>query len=94
MARIKLHIYATLRKMLGISSIQLDVNDISDMFQQLIDRFGEPLKKELFEDDSKLRSKYRILVNGRNITLLENLKTKLHNGDIVAILPPIAGGSC
>jgi len=33
-----------------------------------------------------------ILVNGRNIQLLDGVETMLQDGDEVVILPPIAGG--
>ena len=33
-----------------------------------------------------------ILVNGKNICLLDGTKTTLHDGDEVVILPPTAGG--
>jgi molybdopterin synthase sulfur carrier subunit len=33
-----------------------------------------------------------ILVNGRNIDLLEGLKTPLSDGDEVVFMPPAAGG--
>ncbi len=33
-----------------------------------------------------------VLVNGRNIHLLNGVETPLHDGDEVVILPPAAGG--
>ncbi|MHA1648787.1 MAG: MoaD/ThiS family protein [Candidatus Helarchaeota archaeon] len=33
-----------------------------------------------------------MLVNGRNINFLDGRNTKLKDGDVVAISPPIAGG--
>ena len=33
-----------------------------------------------------------ILVNGRNINLLNGVETALHDGDEVIVLPPTAGG--
>jgi len=33
-----------------------------------------------------------VLVNGRNVALLDGLRTPLHDGDEVVILPPTAGG--
>jgi MoaD family protein len=33
-----------------------------------------------------------VLVNGRNIALLDGVGTPLHDGDEVVILPPTAGG--
>lgn len=33
-----------------------------------------------------------VLVNGRNVVFLDGAKTRLHEGDTVAVLPPIGGG--
>jgi len=33
-----------------------------------------------------------VLVNGRNIVFLDGPRTRLSNGDTVAVLPPIGGG--
>ncbi len=34
----------------------------------------------------------KILVNGREITYLDGLETRLRDGDVVAFIPPVAGG--
>jgi len=33
-----------------------------------------------------------VLLNGRNIVFLDGPETRLHDGDTVAVLPPIGGG--
>ena len=33
-----------------------------------------------------------VLVNGKNIDLLDGLETPLHDGDEVVFMPPVAGG--
>ncbi len=56
---------------------------------------------DLEHDDPALVSKLRegiadgylhVLVNGRNIVFLDGERTRLHDGDTVAVLPPIGGG--
>ncbi|RLG04284.1 MAG: molybdopterin synthase sulfur carrier subunit [Thaumarchaeota archaeon] len=37
-------------------------------------------------------SNIKVLVNGREITYLDGLETKLRDGDVVAFIPPVAGG--
>lgn len=34
----------------------------------------------------------KILVNGREIRYLDGLETRLKDGDVVAFIPPVAGG--
>jgi molybdopterin converting factor small subunit len=35
---------------------------------------------------------FKIMVNGQDISLVQDLLTPIKTGDIVAIFPPIAGG--
>jgi len=49
---------------------------------------------QLYESGSKkLRETVNVLVNGRGINLLSGLDTKLKDGDVVAIFPPVSGGT-
>ncbi|MBZ5498243.1 MAG: MoaD/ThiS family protein [Acidobacteriia bacterium] len=46
----------------------------------------------ILEDDGQLRPYVNILENGRNVRFLDDLETRLAEGDIIAIFPPVAGG--
>jgi molybdopterin synthase sulfur carrier subunit len=62
--------------------------------QDLISEFSKHIELDLLEKTmkkDKVRTGLRILVNGRNITHLQGLKTKLKGHDLVSFLP-IAGG--
>jgi molybdopterin converting factor small subunit len=39
-----------------------------------------------------VRSYLQFLVNGRSITTMQGFKTRLREGDSVAIIPPVGGG--
>ncbi len=58
----------------------------------LLEEYGEELKDELFDELGKIRSFYRIIVNGRNINLLDGFQTKLKDDDMFVLMPAIAGG--
>ena len=47
---------------------------------------------KILEHDGQLKPNVSILENGRNIKFIKDLDTKLAEGDIVAIFPPLAGG--
>ncbi|MCR3923092.1 MAG: MoaD/ThiS family protein [Firmicutes bacterium] len=38
------------------------------------------------------KHQYTLLLNGRNITFLQNLDTELHDGDELFFLPMVSGG--
>ena len=48
---------------------------------------------EAMFDENGLRSHVRVMVNGRDMDLLQGLETNLTTNDQIAIFPPIAGGS-
>lgn len=49
-------------------------------------------RQRIFDGDGNVRSDITILRNGRSILFLEGLDTELHEGDKVAIFPPVCGG--
>jgi MoaD family protein len=51
-----------------------------------------PLRSAILNDQGQLKPHFRVMVNGHDIDLLQGLDTRLEETDIVAILPPIAGG--
>lgn len=50
------------------------------------------MKKNLFNEEGKLRSFVNIYVNDEDIRFLEKEKTALAPGDTLSIVPSIAGG--
>ena len=67
-------------------------SSIDKFLDQLIKHF--PLMKELiFDENDQLHSWISILKNGRNIKALDGINTPLTDGDILAIFPPVAGGT-
>ncbi len=55
----------------------------------LSEKYGRQFEDYVFKD---MHSQLQFLVNGKSITTLEGFKTKLTDGDKVAIVPPVGGG--
>lgn len=72
-------------------SVEMEAGTIREALTGLITRFGE-LKKHLYSDDGRLRSFVNVYVNDEDIRYLEKEDTQLRDGDIVSIVPSIAGG--
>ena len=51
------------------------------------------LKQELLNDDGQMRQFVNVYVNDEDIRYLDRLQTAVADGDQVAILPAVAGGS-
>ena len=64
----------------------------------LVDRmakeYGDEVKRTLINiPTGRVSSSVVIALNGVDIEALKGLKTSLKEGDVVAIFPPVAGGS-
>ncbi len=49
-------------------------------------------REKLFDDKNELRQWIKILKNGRQIRFLDGIRTKLIDGDEIALFPPTTGG--
>jgi len=64
---------------------------LSQLFEQLIERYGDLVRDRIFEKDS-LRSGIIVILNGRSIDLSGELGTKLHENYSISIIKAEAGG--
>ncbi len=92
MASVRVLTFSNIKQIIGEKLFSMEANSIEDLLEQLIDKHGTPLKQELFDEEGKFRKIYRVLVNGRNIHILNGFQTELKEEDMVVIMPAIAGG--
>lgn len=86
--------FATFRDITGHKRTEIPIKEPITL-HQLLDRlfamYGEEFRNNIL-DNGKLRRFVNILVNGRAIRWLANLETPIHEGDTIAIFPPVGGG--
>jgi len=92
---VKVKFFANFREAVGKEQENIGaVEDVTSLLEELVQRFGERLAEQLYEPRTRrLRDTVHILMNGRGINLLSGLKTRLKDGDVVAIFPPVSGGA-
>ena len=56
-------------------------------------RQHEGLKAHLYNDQGKLRSFVNVYVNDEDIRYLQKDRTSVREGDVISIVPSIAGGT-
>lgn len=64
---------------------------LKDALIKLTDEYPK-LKDRLFDESGSLRKFLTIFINNTNVRDFEGENTKLKDGDVVTILPAIAGG--
>ena len=64
---------------------------VGEALGKLTTEFGE-LRKHLFTEDGKLRSFVNVYLNDEDIRYLGKEETPVKDGDVVSIVPSIAGG--
>ena len=75
----------------GAAELALDADNVAALIEALGARHTG-LRERLLEPSGEVRRFVRIFVNEEDIRFLEDMRTKLSDGDTVAIVPAIAGG--
>jgi len=63
----------------------------ADALTELVTRYPS-LKQHIFKDDGELRPFVNLFKGKENIVFLQGLETPISEGDILRIIPSIAGG--
>jgi len=73
-------------------AVEVDGATVGEVLSALTSRHGE-LRRHLYGDDGKLRHFVNIYVNDDDIRYLEKDATALKSGDVISIIPSVAGGA-
>lgn len=90
---VKVMAFASFREILGRErELELKagstVGDLLDVLASTNRRF----KEAAFEEPGQLREWVLLMINKKRIDPFQDLGAELHEGDEIAILPPVAGG--
>ena len=72
-------------------SVELSGQNIGELLNNLMQKFPN-MKKHLFSEDGQIRNFVNVYVNDDDIRYLENNATQLKEGDVISIIPSVAGG--
>jgi sulfur-carrier protein len=75
----------------GAASIAADGGTVGEVFGSLTSRYPG-LKGQLVDDAGGLHKFVNVYVNDDDIRYLEQLDTEVTDGDVISILPAVAGG--
>ena len=75
----------------GKEAVSVEGQSIAGVIEAL-DRNHPGLKERICEADGSVRRFVNLYVNGDDIRFLDNLQSKVKDGDEISIVPAIAGG--
>ncbi len=72
-------------------AVEIEGSTIKNVFNGLIDQYGD-LQNHLYDENGHIRSFVNICLNDEDIRYAQNLDTQVKDGDVIQIVPSIAGG--
>ncbi|HHW74465.1 MAG TPA: MoaD/ThiS family protein [Firmicutes bacterium] len=81
---VEVKLFASLRTVAGEKGFLTDAASVGELLREAAERYGEDFAKRL--------QIATVLVNGKNIAHLRWKRTRLKDGDVVSLFPPLAGG--
>jgi molybdopterin synthase sulfur carrier subunit len=75
----------------GASSVTAEGATVGEVFADLTARFPR-MADNLVDEDGKLHKFVNVYRNDDDIRYLDSLDTKVADGDVISILPAVAGG--
>jgi molybdopterin synthase sulfur carrier subunit len=94
--KIEVRLFANLREFAKTKAVVEDVKSgtsVGDVLQKICERFGAGFREQVLNKRGQPNENVKVLLNGHNIVFLQGSSTKLRDGDVIAIFPPVGGGS-
>jgi molybdopterin synthase sulfur carrier subunit len=96
--RISVRFFTSLREITGKKEENLvfpkgEAVTVNKVLKRLAEIHGKSFGEYVYDGKTgEVRSFLHILVNGQNVSSSEGIDTKVSNGDVIAIIPPVGGG--
>jgi molybdopterin synthase sulfur carrier subunit len=91
---VRVKLYATLRLKIGQPEVEVQAgpgDTVRDALCQLLEQYPV-LAPHVLSAQGELVDHVQVMLNGRNVRLLDGLDTLLQEGQKLDVFPPIAGG--
>ena len=76
----------------ALESVEVQGSTVGELLTDLTTRY-DGLRKHLYTEEGRLRNFVNVYLNDEDIRYLNALETPLSDGDVISILPALAGGA-
>jgi molybdopterin synthase sulfur carrier subunit len=96
--KISIRFFTSLREIVGTREETLEFTKtekvtVNNVLQTLAQQHGKAFVDYVYDAKSeRVKGFLQFLVNGQSTATLSGLETKLEDGDVLAIIPPVGGG--
>jgi MoaD family protein len=94
--KVTVKIFTALRELVGKGQIIVEINapkpTVQTVLDQLNKQYGKEFAEYVYDENGDVRGFLQFLINGESVTMPKGLRTRLKDGDTIAILPPVGGG--
>lgn len=96
--QVSVRFFTTLREVTGKREEALKFRDgetvtVNMILALLAKKYGKSFSEYVYDHKTReIKGFLQFLVNGRSASAYDGLDTKLANGDVLAIIPPVGGG--
>jgi len=92
---VKAKYFAAVRDITGRRDEELALEDeatLQNALTKLSDIYGDKFRSSIYTPEEGLREDIMLLVNGEAVSRDALQKTRLKDGDVIVIMPPVGGG--
>jgi len=88
---VEVRVTSVLQRVVGAKSVEMEGNTIAEVLAHVNDKYPG-FKEQITMEDGSLHRFVNIYINDEDIRFLQQLDTPVKSGDVVSILPALAGG--
>jgi len=89
---VEVKVTSVLQRLVGAKSVTADGSSVGEVLADL-DRRYPGFKQQIVMEDGSLHRFVNLYLNDEDIRYLKSLDTPVNDGDVLSILPALAGGS-
>ena len=88
---VEVKVTSVLQRVVGAKSVQSDGNTVGEVLDWINAQYPG-FREQITQEDGSLYRFVNIYINDEDIRFLQSLETPVKEGDVVSILPALAGG--